>query len=281
MAWYGFCNQYIGVGAVKTVKQRGVVLIVVLWITVLLTVLLVAFTATVKVDRSVANDIVQRVQARAGAEAVLSYLVAIRQSGAYDWSEMIGQVYKLSLNTMDVRFRFIPESAFLSLNAASVEALETVFTAAGAKDAIAIAEYIVQRREGSGDSQSGEMNEPRPWVSTVELSQLPSVTPDIYQQVQNWFTVDSDHQDVNVNFAEPDLVRALKGVQAEQLLAERNTQGMLGEFAQDGGDIFRIQVELSSAANKRKIDICVVFGDGELGYRIARWNEYNARFLLE
>lgn len=282
MAQYDICNQYIGVGSVKVVEQRGVVLIVVLWITVLLTVLLVAFTATVKVDRNIASDIVQRVQARAGAEAVLSYLVAVRQSGAYDWSEMTGQVYKLSLNTMQVRFRFIPESAFISLNAASVEDLETVFNAAGAQDATAIAEYIVQRREGSDGSQTGEAIEPRPWVSSIELSQLPYMTADVYQHVQGWFTVDSDHQGVNVNFAEADLIRALKGAQAEQILVEQTEQGSENEFAEeDGGDVFRVQVELSSTANKRKIEASVAFGDGELGYRIARWNEYNAHFSLE
>lgn len=266
----------------KVVEQRGVVLIVVLWITVLLTVLLVAFTATVKVDRNIASDIVQRVQARAGAEAVLSYLVAIRQSGAYDWSEMTGQVYKLSLNTMQVRFRFIPESAFLSLNAASVEDLESVFNAAGAKDAAAIAEYIVQRREGRNDSQSGAIIEARPWLSTIELSQLPNITSGVYQQVQRWFTVDSDHQGVNVNFAEAALVRALGGTGTDPLLAGQAEQEVADVAAQEeGGDVFRVQVELSSTASKRKIEASVVFGDGELGYRIARWNEYNAHFSLE
>ena len=268
----------------KTAEQRGVVLIVVLWITVLLTVLLVAFTATIKVDRNVASDIVQRVQARAGAEAVLSYLVAIQQSEAYDWSEMAGQVYKLSLNSMQVRFRFIPESSFLSLNAVTIEELETVFNSAGAEDAAAIAEYIVQRREGSIENQSGELIEPQPWVSTVELSQLPGMTADVYQRVRGWFTVDSDHQSVNVNFAEAELVRALIGAEAEQLLAERAEPGFAGEASvlnQEGGDVFRVQVELSSTAHKRKIETSVAFGEGELGYRIARWNEYNAHFLLE
>ncbi len=268
----------------RRADQRGVVLIVVLWITVLLTVLLVAFTATVKVDRNVATDMVQRVQARAGAEAVLSYLVAIRKSGAYDWTEMIGQVYTLSLNSMQVRFRFIPESSFLSLNAASAEELEAVFNAAGAEDATAIAEYIVRRREGGVESQAGEVVEPRPWVSTVELSRLSSITSDVYQYVQGWFTVDSDHQSVNIHFAEAGLVDALRSAEIDQLLAGRAVQESSDEVAelnQGGGDVFRVQVELSSTMNKRKIETSVAFGDDELGYRIARWNEYNAQFSLE
>ncbi len=271
----------------RMAQQRGVVLIVVLWITVLLTVLLVAFTATIKVDRDVASDIVQRVQARASAEAVLSYLVAIRQSGAYDWSDMTGQVYKLALNSMQVRFRFVPERAFVSLNAAPVEDLEVLLTAAGAENALAIAEYIVLRREGGVDRQTGALVVAKPWVSPAELSSLVGITPEIYKRIQNWFTVDSDHQSVDLEFAENDLVRALKGADAERFLAERSaTEPVTGVadfvgLAQQSGDLVRVQVELSSTANKRKIETCVAFGAGDMGYRIARWNEYNARFSLE
>lgn len=281
MAEYGFCGQYTGVRAVKVAEQRGVVLIVVLWITVLLTVLLVAFTATIKVDRHVATDIVQRVQARAGAEAVLSYLVAIQKSGAQDLPTMVGQVFKLNLNSMEIRFRFIPESAFVSLNAAPIEDLEAVFNAVGADNAPDLAEYIVQRRQGGINSQTGEIIEPNLWVSTIELSQIPGMSQSVYQSVQSWFTVDSDHQSVNITFAELGLVRALKGLQSDDSSMERTILNADNQLIEDIGDVFRVQVELSSTANKRKIETCVAFGDGELGYRIARWNEYNAHFSLD
>ena len=265
-------------------RQNGVVLIVVLWITVLLTVLLVAFTATIKVDREVATDIVQRVQARASAEAALSYVVAVRQSGAYEWSDMVGQVYELQLNSMLVRFRFIPENSFMSLNSASLEDLEQVLTAAGADDAVAIATHIVRRREGDINPETAELIEPRPWVSVVELSIVPGMTSELYRNVQDWFTTDSHNIDVSLQFATASLVRALMGQDAEQVLAERigqpvdeNTFG----FSQEGADIYRVQVELTSTKYKRKIEATAAFSGGEVGYRIARWNEYNTHFLLE
>lgn len=268
----------------KKARQNGVVLIVVLWITVLLTVLLVAFTATIKVDREVAADVVLRVQARASAEAVLSYLVAVRQSGAYELSDMVGQVYELKLNTMLVRFRFIPENSFISLNSAALEDIETVLTAAGASDALAIANHIVKRREGGADMQTGELIPAQPWVSVVELSIVPGMTPEVYRNIQSWFTADSNNTTVNLQFAAASLVRALRGADAEQVLADRvgqpAAQSTFG-FAEAGADIYRVQVELSSTKNKRKIEATAAFGGGELGYHIARWNEYNAHFLLE
>lgn len=268
------------------IRQRGVVLIVVLWITVLLTVLLVAFTTTIKVDRDVATDMVQRVQARASAEAVLNYLVGVRQSGEYDWSEMIGQVYKLHLNAMEVRFRFIPEESFVSLNSASLEELTTLLAAAGVEEAAAAAEHIVLRRAGGVDNQTGELVEAKPWVSSFELSLLPEISPEVYENIQSWFTVDSGHQTVNVKYADAALLRALKGPEAEQILADRELpEGPMGvtEFTgfEQGGGVMRVQVELTSTANKRKIETSVAFEGGELGYRIARWNEYNAHFTLD
>ena len=50
---------------------------------------------------------------------------------------------------------------------------------------------------------------------------------------------------------------------------------------QEQGDSVRVQVELSSSASKRKIEATVEFNDGEQGYHVVRWNEYNAYFSLE
>ncbi len=265
----------------KVVQQRGVVLIIVLWITVLLMVLLAAFTATIKVDSHVASDIVRRVQARAGAEAVLSYLVATQRSGAYDWSTMIGEVYTLDINAMEVRFRFIPESAFISLNAAPAEELSTVFNAIGLNNANDIAQLIVQRREGYLDEQSGETVPPQPWLSTLELSRLPEIHQSFTQYIQGWFTSDSDHPEVNLDFADADLLRALKGDEAEQFLSERTLRTSTNESQQISGEIYRVQVELSSGARVRKIEATVEFNVAEHGYHVVRWNEYNAYFSLD
>lgn len=266
-------------------QQRGVVLIVVLWITVLLTVLLVAFTATVKVDRNVATDIVQRVQARAGAEAVLSYLVAIQQSVPEIFSRMAGQVYKLNLNSMDVRFRFIPESAFLSLNAAPFDDLAAAFNAAGADNAAEIAQYIISRRSGMLAEKLNdglEVSSQQPWMSTVELGSVPIITADVYQRIQGWLTVDGKHQAVNFNFAAPDLVRALKGNAAEQVLADRTAQAVINNGLYVGiRDVFRVQVEFSSGSSARKIEATVEFSGGKHGYHVVRWNEYNTHFYLD
>ena len=269
-------------------KQRGVVLIVVLWIVVLLTVLLAAFTATVKVDRHVASDVLESVQARASADSVLSYLSAVRMADTEFWPEMTGQVYKLQLNNMLLRFRMIPETAYISLNYAPVEVLRHAFEVAAVPDAQHLAELIVERRFGVIDEQTGEIVTPELFTSVLSLTQLPQMNVETLQAIQHWFTVDSNHEDVNLWFAAPDLVYALAPNEAETWLATRG-EGKSFELdavdntgiQQELGDIMRVQVELSSSASQRKIEATVAFDDGELGYHVVRWNEYNAHFSLE
>lgn len=272
----------------RVAKQRGVVLIVVLWIVVLLTILLAAFTATVKVDRHVATDVLESVQARASADGVLNYLSALRLSDPEQWSEMAGQVYKLQLNNMQLRFRIIPETAYVSLNGASVDLLERVFEAVQTFDARQVAELIIERRSGSMDEQTGEDVAPELFTSVRSLAQLAQVSEEDLQGIQHWFTLDSDHEGVNLTFAEASLVYTLVPDEAETWLTTRRggESPELGAMSstimqQDQGDTVRVQVELSSSASKRKIEATAAFNDGEQGYHVVRWNEYNAYFSLE
>ena len=269
-------------------KQRGVVLVVVLWIVVLLTALLAAFTATVKVDRHVATDVVESIQARASADSVLSYLSVLRMVDGELWPEMAGQVYKLQLNNMQLRFRMVPETAYVSLNTASVELLQRVLEAAQVPEAQTIVEVIMERRLGSVDAQIGNEIAPNPFTSVLGLSQLPQLSVESGQALQRWFTADSQHEGVNLLFAQPSLLYALIPDGAEALLADRTERkGLALEFLdseimqQDQGDIIRVQVELSNSVSKRKIEATVAFDDSKQGYHVVRWNEYNAHFSLD
>ena len=267
-------------------RQRGVVLIVVLWIVVLLTVLLAAFTATVKVDRHIAVDVLESVQARASADGVLNYLGALREADPEVWAEMPGQVYKLQLNNLQIRFRLIPETAFVSLQGASTELLQRVFEYAQIPNGQEVAESIVQRRVGSMDEQTGEERELEPFISLFELAELPQISIEQLQPIARWFTLDSEHEGINLLFSESDLVRALLPEEADALLTARvqtETFEMFDfqEMQNDLGDVVRVQVELASSASQRKIEATVAFDDGERGYHVVRWNEYNAHFSLE
>ncbi len=272
--------------------QRGVVLIVVLWVIALLTLLLVAFSATVRVDRSLSSDIVQRVQGRAAAEAALSYLAAIQRLGREDWPKLQGRVFVLPFDGIQVRFRLIPEEAYISLNGASAELLtQLIQAAAGAGvDPQPIVERILQRREGVSAEPAAEGAPPvLPWRAVEELGLLPGVSPVWLERLLPVLTLDSPHSGFDAKYASPALLGVVLGKdKAQALLAARSQDDfVVGDFvdpallATSEGLVFRLQVEVGQGELRRRVEVTSRFGEGPAGYKIIRWNEYTARFDLD
>lgn len=270
--------------------QHGVVLIVVLWIIFLLTVLLVGFTKITKVERDASLDVVQRVTGRASAEAVLSYLAVMKDLGPEIWRPVLGQVLIIpGLQSADIRFRVIPEDSYVSLNGADKETLQLLFASLSPllDRPDVLAETIVARRDGDDGSEAGA----KPWGSVNELLLLESVRAEAIQPVLAWLTADSTHKAVNEQYASPALIRALYADRAEVILATRGLQSEANDRSYDpeGPSLregraeesrFRVQVEAGSGRLMRRLEATVTF-DGAAGYRVVRWNEYNASFDLD
>lgn len=287
MAQDGSSHCSHGIGKMRC-GQTGVVLVVVLWTVALLTLLLVAFSGVARVERDASLDLVQRIEGRASAEAVLGYLAALNGLGPEVWQPVIGQILVMPLS-VSVRFRVLPEDAFVSLNGASKEVLQQVFAAlapeVGAPDLLADA--VVARRRG--DVETGV--EGRPWHSVNELLLLDTVRPDAIQPVLGWLTTDSEHEDLNQQYAAPVLIQALYADRAADVLAARASQdgpvgqkeeprlgGMMG--ARAGASRFRVQVAVGEGRTARRLEATVTFGNAA-GYQVVRWNEYNVAFTFD
>lgn len=256
---------------VRPAQQTGVVLIVVLWIIALLTVLLAAFTLNLKVERQVAADAGHTVQLHAATEAVLEYLSALNAVGAEEWPEMPGEVFELELNRYAVRFRLLPETAYVSVNGARAETLERLFAAMELPDPAAVAQTVVERREEGTDSQTGEPIPAQPWRSVLHLARELSLTIDQLEPFAHWFTFYSTHEDPALAFTSPDVLDAL-GLEAVD-----DEEGAVVPM----DAVFRLQVELLGGSSRRKIEVVTEFSGGAGGYRVLHWNEYNAKFTLD
>lgn len=249
-------------------QQRGAVLILVLWITVLLTLLLGAFSLMVRVDRGVAADVVQQVRSRAAGDSVLSYLAATRLVDDAAWMEMLGEIYVLPWEGFDVRFRFIPESSFVSLNAAPQEQLFAVFSALGLENADRLAEAVVIRRQGSLEMEETAEEAPRPWSSVEELIVLGGGLERL-AGLSRWFSADSYAPAVTFDYAPPLL---------QEVLPDEFAADAAGEFQASGFEPYRVQVMFGVPPEARRAEFTAIFDDGATGYRLVRSNLYNARF---
>ncbi len=253
--------------------QRGAVLILVLWVVVLLTVLLAAFGSLVRVEKSLAEGTVQRVRARAAAEAVLHYLAAYNLAAPADaaptaagpqppvvgdatgLAAMAGIVYELPVPGLQARFRLLPEAAFLSLNGASREQLQQLLTSLDPQlDADRLSALIVDWRDPDDEpSENGaEADDYRslgldygpanaPFRSVEELALLPGFPGWLVDVIAPLVTVDSAHPGFDPRFAPPPLLYAFFGDAAEALArvqgspdASAEAERLLASGADDG-----------------------------------------------
>lgn len=257
----------------KRMSQRGVVLIVALWVVALLTILLAAFVATVKVERQTVADISSGVQARAAADGVLSYLAALVAVAAPELEEMPGQRYELVLNQLPVSFRLLPESVFIPVNTLGSEQLETVFFGMGLEDAAGLARKVVELRAAREDEETGGAREVLHIKSLMHLVHLFGLDVEQVRPYERWLSFVGKHEQVHPGYV-PDAVLETLGLIIDPQGGGVNKRGLSWE----AGGVYRVQVEVAGARQPRKIEMIASFSEGE--YRLLQVNEYNGAFSL-
>jgi len=285
--------------------QRGAVLVLVLWTVALLTLVLGAFLATTRVETGIAADTVSRVRLRAAAEGVINYLAVYRGQSETGLEELLGPTLYWDWNGEAIRFRLLPETAFVSLNGAPVELLRDLLSNLGVQqdDAAALAAAVIDWRDPDEDPVEGGAEAPeyqalgldyapnnRPFGNLYELQQVRGFSVDLVERLAPLVTVYGTHRGVNPLFASPELL-ALLAVDAAML---PDTAGTAREDATDDmgdnpylstaeGRVYRLQLAMDGADGTAldKIEATVMFiDDGVVPYRIQQWNEYTARFSL-
>lgn len=256
----------------KAIAQRGVVLIVVLWVVALLTILLAAFVLTLKVERQTVADVSRGIQARAAADGVLNYLAALTAVAAPELAEMPGQRYELVLNDLPVSFRLLPETVFIPVNALGAEQLEAVFSGMGLADAAVHAQSLVEWRQEGQDETTGE---PRAAIEISSLMQLVHLLGLEIEQVrpyEPWLSFVGRHGQVLPGYVPVDVLDSLG------LLVEGHAELESAGLPWEPGAPYRVQLEVGGAHKPRKIEMIASFSGGS--YRLLLVNEYNAVFSL-
>ncbi len=258
-------------------RQHGVVLIVVLWVLALLMVLLAAFSTTVRVDRQVASELILRAKGRAATDAAVAYLSAMHRLSEEQWQALLGQTLILP-GEDPVRFRVLPEEAYVSMTGGSQELLlQLVASIDDTVSPAPVVDAILSWREADQEAAGfGQVVV----HSLDELLVVPGVTQQFLERMRPFVTFDSQHEGVALRYASWPLRRMLLGDTASER-PEPDTAGPAEGDASVSGDIYRIQVEVAQSTGKaRKVEVTVSFGGEGEGLRLLRINEYTARFDL-
>lgn len=257
----------------RKITQRGVVLIVVLWVVALLTILLGAFVVTVKVERQTVADVSRGIQARAAADGVLNYLAALVAVAASELEEMPGQRYELVLNQLPVSFRLLPESAFIPVNTLMPEQLERAFSGLGLADAGELIQQGLEQRVAEAADETGKEPATMRINSFMHFVQVLGLDATLLRPYEPWLSFEGRHKDVLSGYVPEEVLDAFAVVIRP---LEEGVSGKVFPWRADA--LYRLQVEVGESDPRRKIEMIVSFAGGR--YRLLRVNEYNAVFSL-
>lgn len=223
--------------------QRGAVLVLVLWILTLLTFLLGAFSNEIRVENRIAGDMVGRIRLRAGATAALNYLALVGQASPDTLATLEGVPLSLALGNARVAYRFVPEEAYVSLNAAPPEMLRALIGnyPDGVSDVDALVNALVDWRDGddivtengaeadeyaSAGLAYGPTN--APLLSVDELGLVLGFDQDLVDWLRPYVSVASMSAGIDPRFADPELVMMLD---TEGRFGEQDLQAMQADPA--------------------------------------------------
>lgn len=199
--------------------QRGMVLVIVLWIVTLLAVMAGGFAYSMRVETRLATSAVERAQARALAEAGVAYALAwqLDPEAQKQWPPN-GDPREWTLGGGRLRIEVTNASGLVNLNTADAELLKILLKTAGMDtgDQDRVVEAILDWRGNPGDQQmfhgagsAAPGPKSAPFESLDELEQISGITRELYERLTNIATVYSYHYGVNPGLAPVQVLQAL------------------------------------------------------------------------
>ena len=222
--------------------ERGIALLVVIWVLTLLAILIVGFSGDARTELLVARNHYESASARAIADAGVSLAILgiLDPTPEAQWAAD-GRVREMSYADGTLRIRIQDEGGKIDLNAAPPELLAGLLTTVGGLspgDAGSLAQAIDTYRQaqqqadtpaaGRGGLRTMVRRQANAFRVIEDLRLVPGVTRETYGRIAPFVTVYSGVGDVDPLTAPPEVLRSLPGVNAgevEAFLAARAQQG--------------------------------------------------------
>lgn len=220
--------------------ERGIALVVVLWILVLLSITVGIFAILARTEGLQARFLFDETAARYAAEAGIHRAVfEMRSSDMETRWVPDGRPYMMSLGEAVVEIRITDETGKINLNAVDAELLTDFFISRGVEEleALHLADAIMDWRDPddmprlygaeiddylAAGYPYGPANEN--FRTVDELQQVIGMTWELYQQVESHLTVHSGRGNINPAFASPEVLAAMPDMDresAEMFVEER------------------------------------------------------------
>lgn len=286
-------------------QQRGVALVLVLWITMLLTITAGSYALLARTENLQSRHLFETTRARYAAEAGLNRAVfELRNPDQETRWIADGRTYEFEFDTAAVEIKITDETGKIDINAADEFVLQSLFASTGTLEEDQILELSdavldwrdpddLTRNYGAEDDDYADLEYPygakdAPFDTVAELQQVLGMNYDLYSQLEPAITVHSGRGNPNPAYAPLSVLLTLPDMTpelAEQFIAQREEATELGApppvlpdgsvaVARGGGLTYSIssRATLSNGA-WTEIEATVRLGGSFLKrpYRIVRW----------
>ncbi|WP_447802426.1 type II secretion system minor pseudopilin GspK [Pseudomonas serbica] len=238
-------------------RQRGVALLLVLWVLALLGTLLAGLVGWVHLQNRQALWQRQHLQGLLAAEAGIgmAVLAQLDRNPQRHWLAD-GQVHAMRFDDAELAVSLSSEQGRLDLNTAPTEQIARLLQACGATpgEALQLAKAVDHRR---GDNQA-------PLRMIEELREIPGMTQELYQRAADYVTLWSGLPGPDLQLAAPWLQRALNLPRASPKVMDAGSIITIESRATlPGGQTTTLRVTLLFNPSK----------EGARPYRVLRWQE--------
>jgi general secretion pathway protein K len=210
-------------------RQRGIALLVVLWVLALLAALLVGFAGDTRTELLVARNQYENAQARALADAGVSLaVVGVLDPSPDSQFPADGTPHAFQYGDGTIKVRVQDEGGKVDLNAAPPELIGNLMRTLGITDGAALTQQILtwRREHQMPIPQDGRNLVPPPatlpggaFQAVEQLRLVPGLTRAIYDRLFPYVTVYSALPDVDPLTAPEAVLRSLPGVNADDVPA--------------------------------------------------------------
>lgn len=207
-------------------RQRGIALVMVLWMSILLAVLVASFSIAARTETLMARNMLDTITARYAAEAGLHYAVfQLRMPDPTQRWVGDGRSYEFDFEGTLVNVEVIDESGKIDVNAADTLALITLFEGAGRnrEEAEILASRVIDWRDpddlltepGGAEKDDYESaglsygSRDQPFQTVDEIQQVMGMDYETYLSIEPLITIYSGRTEPNWAYAPREVLLAL------------------------------------------------------------------------
>ncbi len=285
-------------------RQRGIALVLVLWVLTLLTVMAVGMTAAQRTETALSENHIAAARFRAVSEAAIAFAALVFAMPPPETTDEVipvwlpnGAALPWRFAEVDLMIRVFNEASRIDLNEATPELLSALLVALGMEEdpASSLASAIVDWRDENdasllnGAEDSDYLDAGRaigakdmPFNLVEELMQVLGMTPEIYRRLAPEVSVDLEGGELDDRFASAAAMAATQGIpldNAQRLIAERDSplfEDSGGPRVVDrAGPLYRIDVsEVGADGAGRRMEALVEVMSGQQPPYQIRWRRF-------